>query len=54
MFRKLAIYDISTTALNYFTSYLLERTQQVQIMCYLSKPLSAVPQGSILGTLLLF
>ena len=52
LLRKLKIYRCSENALTWFTSYLSERTQRVDINGQISNPLEnkcGVPQGSILG-----
>ena len=54
LLRKLKIYRCSENALTWFTSYLSERTQRVDIHGQISNPLEnkcGVPQGSILGPL---
>ena len=55
LIRKLAHYGINGIALEWFTSYLTDRTQYVEIDGVSSNILSlstGVPQGSILGPLL--
>ena len=52
---KLAHYNVSSSSLEWFTSYLHDRQQCVKIKTNLSKPSEVthgVPQGSILGPLL--
>ena len=54
LLQKLEIYRCTTNALNWFTSYLFNRSKKVDIDGILSDPLenkSGVPQGSVLGTL---
>ena len=53
LLRKLRALGVSQPALEWFRTYLYNRTQSVRIESYLSLPLShGVPQGSILGPLL--
>ena len=50
---KLSLYNFSNSSLNWFESYLHNRKQAMQNeyeLTELSKILSGVPQGSILGT----
>ena len=53
---KLALYGLGQSAIQWFTSYLHERVQYVQVESKLSDPQptgdQGVPQGSILGPLL--
>ena len=49
-------FRIQGMALNWFSSYLTNRTQSVSIHCYTSEPAAisfSVPQGSVLGPVLL-
>ena len=55
LLEKLCLYNFSTYSLKWITSYLNDRTQQVQIKNNISKPeliQFGVPQGSILGPIL--
>ncbi len=55
LIRKLKIYGLSQSSLNWFNSYLFERKQVVSANRALSNPFkiqTVVPQGSILGRLL--
>ncbi|MCG8113419.1 MAG: reverse transcriptase domain-containing protein [Candidatus Thiodiazotropha taylori] len=55
LLQKLKLYNLSEKALNWFSSYLMSRTQRVSINNVLSEHrsiLHGVPQGSILGPLL--
>ena len=49
-------FGIQGTALDWFSSYLTNRTQSVSLHCYTSEPAPisfGVPQGSVLGLVLL-
>ena len=55
LLKKLQIYHFSSSAVNWFRSYLSNRTQSVKLNSIISEELiikTAVPQGSILGPLL--
>lgn len=55
LMQKLKIYGLGENALNWFSTYLLNRNQRVSINNILSEPRNitcGVPQGSILGPLL--
>ena len=49
------MFDVNSTALNFFSSYLSDRTQSVLIKSVSATPVtisSGVPQGSVLGSML--